>query len=197
MGATGSEDWEGVWDARLAAISEVLGVPENGVYHAVHPLLLGGQADVISFTKAMDGVAYVTADLTGKPDESCTDYELMICERQPSKWGPNLISRLAQYALSTYIDSGESMDIDAATPTTSKIKALVFDTYAVFSLYGHDLALRLCIGITKRELAFKIKHGSDALLEQLKKHSIYPFTDLNRDSIPLPNLPDDLSGEGN
>jgi hypothetical protein len=30
-----------------------------------------------------------------------------------------------------------------------------------------------------------MKHGSDRLLELLKRHGIYPFTDLQRDSVPL------------
>jgi hypothetical protein len=39
--------------------------------------------------------------------------------------------------------------------------------------------------MTKPEPQFKLEHGSDRLLELLKRHGVYPFTDLDRDSEPL------------
>jgi hypothetical protein len=127
----------------------------------------------------------VTAELTGKPDASYADYELMICQRSPSDWGPNIISRLAPYTQQAHIGAAESMDIGTATPAGSRIKAFLFDTYATFSLFGRDNELRLCIGITNPELQFKMEHGAEMLLALLKRHGVYPFTDLERDSVPL------------
>ena len=184
MDTTGEDDWEEVWDARADALAGVLGGHDN-VFHAPHPFSLGGQAHVMSFDRHLDGVVYVTAELTGKPNASYADYELMICHRSPQDWGPNVISRLAPYTQEAYIASGESMDIDAATPPDSRIKAFVFDTYASFSLFGLENELRLCIGITKPELEFKHQHGAERLLDLLKRHGVYPFTDLERDSVPL------------
>lgn len=185
MGAPGEEDSEKVWDARADALAEVLGQSHDNVFHAPHPFALGGYADVMAFPHHLKGVVYVTAELTGKPDACYADYELMICHRSRSDWGPNIISRLAAYTQQAYIGAGESMDIDAATPAGSRIKALLFDTYATFPLFGHENELRLCIGITKEELEFKMKHGGEKMLALLKRHGIYPFTDLERDSVPL------------
>ena len=67
----------------------------------------------------------------------------------------------------------------------SRIKAFLFDTYATLTLFGHENELRLCIGITKPELQFKLDHGAHRLLALLKAHGVYPFTDLERDSVPL------------
>lgn len=181
----GDNDWEEVWDARAAALEAVFGSGHDNAYHAPHAFSLGGDADVLAFEHAMPGVVYVTADLTGKPDASYADYELMICHRAADEWGPNLISRLAPYTQEAYIDGGESMDIDQATPPESKIKAFLFDTYATFTLFGEPNELRLCIGITKDELTFKMKHGGERLLALLKRHGVYPYTDLDRDSVPL------------
>jgi hypothetical protein len=185
MGATGEDDWEEVWNARADALAETLGPGHDQVFHAPHPFALGGQADVMAFFHHLDGVAYVTADLTGKPDACYADYELMICHRAPGDWGPNLISRLAPYTQQAYIGAGESMDIASATPAGSRIKDFLFDTYACFSLFGQENELRLCIGITKPELEFKLRHGPERLLELLKRHGVHPFTDLDRDSVPL------------
>jgi dipeptidyl aminopeptidase/acylaminoacyl peptidase len=185
MSETSEDDWEEVWNARADALAAVLGRSHDNVFHAPHPFSLGGNADVLAFHGHLQGVAYVTAELTAKPTACYADYELMICQRTPSDWGPNIISRLAPYTQQAYIGAGESMDIDSATPAESQIKAFLFDTYAKFALFGHDNELRLCIGITKSELEFKLEHGADKLLARLKRHNVYPFTDLERDSVPL------------
>ena len=77
------------------------------------------------------------------------------------------------------------MDIASATPQDSRIEAFVFDTYRTFTLFGRDFELRLCLGITKAELSFTMEHGADELLVRLKRHGVYPYTDLDRESIPL------------
>ena len=185
MGATGEDDWEEVWDARAHALAQVLGQSHDNVFHAPHPFALGGNADVMAFHHHLHGAVYVTAELTGKPDACYADYELMICHRTQNDWGPDIISRLAPYTQQAYIGAGESMDIDSTTPPESRIKAFVFDTYGTFTLFGHENELRLCLGITKPELDFKIEHGAEKLLALLRRHGVYPFTDLERDSVPL------------
>jgi hypothetical protein len=186
MGATDDEDdAEEVWNARADALARALGSGHDEAYHAPHPFSLGGNADVMAFYHHLSGAVYVTAELTGKPDRSYADYELMICHRARDDWGPNVISRLAPYTQEAYIAAGESMDIDQATPPESKIKAFLFDTYTTFPLFGEENELRLCMGITKAELQFKMKHGPEKLLELLKRHGVFPFTDLDRDSVPL------------
>lgn len=179
------DDWQEVWDARAEALCRVLGQGHDNVLHAPHPFALGGQTDVMAFYHHIPGAVYVTAELTGKPDACYADYELMICQRSRSYWGANVISRLAPYTQQAYIGVGESMDIDSATPPESRIKAFVFDTYRTFTLFGRDFDLRLCLGITKGELSFKMEHGADKLFERLKSHGVYPYTDLDRESIPL------------
>jgi hypothetical protein len=81
--------------------------------------------------------------------------------------------------------SGETMDIDSATPAASNIKAFLLDTYATLTLFERVYELRLCLGITKPELQFAMEHGSERLLELLKRRGVYPFTDLDRDSVQL------------
>jgi len=187
MGVSAEDDWQEVSEARAGALATVLGPSDGMVFHARHPFALGGTADVLGFFQHLPGAVYVTAELTGKPNACYADYELMICHRAPSDWGPNVISRLAAYTQQAYLGAGETMDIDEATPRDSRIKAYLFDTYGTFTLFGHDFELRLCLGITKRELQFKMDHGPEKLLQQLKRHGVYPYTDLDRESVPLDN----------
>jgi hypothetical protein len=77
------------------------------------------------------------------------------------------------------------MDIDTTTPPHSQIKAFFFDTYRTFNMFDQELELRLCLGITTPELQYKIEHGSPALLASLKAGGVYPYTDLERTSVPL------------
>jgi hypothetical protein len=178
------DDWEDRWDERERALEEVLG-PVDGVFHSPVPFELGGQADVLVFRAHLEGVVYVTADLSGPADERHADYELMIVQRDDGPWGPNVISRLAPYTQEAFIAAGESMDIDDATPASSLVKAFVFDTYDRFKAFRQEFDLRLCVGITKEELAFKVKFGADALLARLKAAGVYPYTDLARGSVLL------------
>ena len=188
MGVSADDDWEEIDNARAIALEAVFGRGDGRVFHAAHPFSLGGFADVRGFYEHIPGTVYVTSELSGKPESCYGDYELMICHREPSDWGPNVISRLAPYTQTAYIGAGESMDIRDATPEGSSIVAFLFDTYETFLLYGHPFELRLCIGITQAELEFKLETEGAALIELLKQHKIYPYTDLNRVSIPLPRI---------
>lgn len=181
------DDWEEVWDARVDALEKAMQTSSTQILHAPHPFQLGGNADVLEFANYQNGFAYITAELTGKPTACFTDYELMICHRTNDDWGANIISRLAAYTQEAYIGPIESMDIGESTPPGSTIAAFLFDTYAQFMLFDHPNEVRLCVGITKAELDFKMKHGCDKIIELLKQYGVYPFTDLQRSSIPLPS----------
>jgi suppressor of fused protein SUFU len=185
MGVRDSDDWEEVDEAREHALAEVFG--DGGErFHSPHPFALGGQAKVIGFYHHIPGATYVTAELTGKPDAVYADYELMICHRDKSDWGLNAVSQLAAYSQQAYIGNGESIDLTDGVPDGSQIVALVFHTYRTFRLYETDYDLRLCIGITKPELDYKIANGASPLIEALKTNGVYPYTDFDRHSVALP-----------
>jgi hypothetical protein len=78
MGVTGEDDWEEVSEERTAALATVLGPQDGMLFHSPHPFALGGNADVLAFYDHIPGAAYVTAELSGKPDSCYADYELMI-----------------------------------------------------------------------------------------------------------------------
>ncbi len=175
-----------VWEARAEGLGESLEADYCNVLHCPHPFALGGNAEVIQFDDHIEGSVYVTIDLTGKPGDSYAEYELMICHRDDTTWGADIISRLAPYTLKSHIAAGETMDLDQSTPTESRIKALIFDTYQTFKMFGATYELRLCMGITKDELQFTFDHGPKPLLAKLKEARVYPYTDLNRHSVLKP-----------
>lgn len=180
------DDWNEIWDARAEALCRIFGPSWDNVYHATHPFALGGQADVMAFSNSPNGVVYITAELSGKPNACYADYELMICHRSPTDWGANLISRLAPYTQQAYLHHGDTMDIHGAAPADSKIVGLLFLTFDCFELFGEFFDLRLCLGITQEELDFKQKHGFEPLVDALKTYNVYPYTDLERGTVTLP-----------
>src|SRR4030095_5555182 len=183
-------DWQKTWNARIAGLTSILGEPADLVYHAAVPLNLGGFADVLPFPSYVAGMTYVTADLTGEDvgqlPTSLGNYELMICVREEMSQAANMISRLARYTCEAELEPGETMDLPGFFKD-SVIKALLF-TYPSeqpleFGFLGKRYGLLLCIGITEAELAFKKSNGSDQLTALLRQRSVFPYTELHRDSI--------------
>jgi hypothetical protein len=184
------DDWNELWDARLAALESVLGKSGDEVFHGVIPFYLGwdagGAADIIPFRNHLDGMVYVTADLIGSKDQKLNElgeYELMIAHRGEFEWGRDLIGKLAHYTLDAVLKPGDTMDLGPKTPQDSQIEALLFDNYASFEVMGNKAGLLLCIGITKDELNESRENGSASLILKLQANDVYPFTDLGRRSV--------------
>ncbi len=187
------DEWTRLWEAREAALAHLLGPTTERVFHSLVPLALGGGADVLEFLHFVRGSTYVTAELTGSPEQpesSLGQYELMICTREPADWAPNLLSRLAPYTFEAVIDPFETMDIGPALPAGSNIAAFLFAEPPVsenaFALAGRHCGLLLCIGITSDELSLCHQGEGSSVLEALTAAGVFPFTDLTRKSVLNP-----------
>ncbi len=187
---TEQDDWQKVWDARVGALTAILGKPADTVYHATVPMYLGGFADVLPFPNYVTGMTYVTTDLTGEEvgqlPTSLGNYELMVCVREELSPAADMISRLARYTCETELEPGESMDLKDFFGD-SAIEALLFthpsEQPVQFEFLGQRYGLLLCIGITGAELAFKRIHGADRLLALLRERGVFPYTVLQRESV--------------
>ena len=171
-------------------IENVLGEHDDTVLHSPVPFDLGfdigGGADVYIYKNHIDGVAYLTTDLTGKKQvgNSLGNYELMICHSDEQDWGANLISKLSYYTLESVLESGETMDLGGNfVLENSNIKALIFSKYANFKVKRKNYGILLLIGITTDELEWAKENGGENLILKLKDSGIYPMTDFNRESI--------------
>jgi hypothetical protein len=186
-------EWVRIWDARIEALSPILGKPTDTVSHAIVPFHLGGFADVLEFPNYLPGTTYVTAEMTGEDvgqrPTTLGNYELMICARQELQAAADLISKLSRYTCDARLEPGETMDLEAFFGD-STIRALLFthpgQQPVHFEFLGRCYGLLQCIGITAAELAFKQANGSDCLLALLKQHGVFPYTTPDRPSVPLP-----------
>lgn len=182
----GEDDWQKAWDARLAALEHELGKSDDMIAISPVPIYLGGGADVLTFKKHVDGVAYVTAGLIGDDSQKKTplgQYELMMSFGSGNDWAPSLLSRLAPYTFDAALNPGETMDIGPAMPKNSTIAGLLFVSYRQFKVNETNAGLLLCIGITESELAQCQTNGPDAVLAALKENGVFPFTDTQRKSV--------------
>ncbi len=191
-------EWTRLWNARLAALTPILGKPADGVYHAVTPFHFrdpagGSCADVVPFPSYLPGATYVTTELTGEDvgqlPSSLGHYELMICTQEESLTAVDFISKLANYTCDAELEAGQTMDINEFFGD-STLRAVLF-TYPAeqpvyFEFLGERYALLLCIGITSEELEFARSGSRDELLALLKQHGVFPYTIPDRPSVPLP-----------
>jgi hypothetical protein len=190
MSDNDDNEWEQWWDARVAAIEKVLGKSDDVVGHAMIPFhfgpQMGGAADVIYFRHHIPGRVSVTSELIGYDEQvqnELGNYELMICHRDDEEWGPGIISRLASYTLEAELNPGDTMDIGPAVPEDSQITAFLFFEYAKFTVRDRPAGLLLCVGITAEELEACRDGRRLEVEEALKKAGVYPYTDLDRDSV--------------
>jgi hypothetical protein len=191
-----NDEWTVVWNARIAALTPILGQPANTVFHATIPFQFrdaGGSADVVPFPNFIPGATYVTAELTGTDSgqlpNSLGRYELMICAKEESSTAADFVSRLACYTCEAELEAGQTMDIGEFFGDAT-LRAVVFshptDQPSHFEFLGERYTLLLCVGITSDELEFARSRSTDELLDLLKKHGVFPYTDPGRQSIPLP-----------
>jgi hypothetical protein len=188
--ASGADDWQRWWDARVSALETILGKCDGTVYHSPPPLHLDGYADVLRFRNFVNGVTYVTCDLIGNSRQVPNllgQYELMICTREESNWAPALLSRLAKYTHDAAVHIGDTMDLAHAVPRHSAIAALLFTQPDVanpnFDVLGKPATLMLCLGITAGEFEACKEHSSRLVLRMLKERGIFPYTELRRESV--------------
>lgn len=182
------DDWEALWDDRLAALESVLGPVEDKVYHAMVPFTIGGTADVVVFRDHVDGVVYVTADLIGDEDSkpnAMGQYELMICVSEEDEWACSLLSNLATYTREAVLSPYDTMSIGGALPQPTEIVAFVYLPYATLDVGGRKAGLLLCLGITQSEFDYIQENDIEDLVEALGQAGIFPRTDLKRSSMKL------------
>ena len=179
------DEW---WDARQEALASVLGEPDELAGLAIIPLFLDGWADTLTFRGHVEGVVYTTCDLIGDDRQKPTalgNYELMICHRADNEWGQGIVSSLARYTQDACVEPWDTMELRHAAPEGSVIVAFLFVPYTRFKVLGQDCGLLLCLGITSDELEVcrSGKKAKAKLFERLRNRGVFPYTDLERDSV--------------
>jgi hypothetical protein len=139
-------------------------------------------------------VTYVSWDLFGHEEQKrgkIGRFELLTsCDTE--QWCVDVITNVGRQTLVELFEPGDTMDI-SAWGTRFGLDGIIFEevfcTKIRIGLRHENCGLLRCIGITKSELEFAREHGSQALIECLKRNGIYPTTIPHRPSIKTDGNP--------
>jgi hypothetical protein len=110
-------------------------------------------------------------------------YEVMItCDDRG--WAHMILTKLGQMSLENVFEHGHTVDISRVVPRTCPLKGVIIEEFARVKIRGKGYGILRVHGVTRSELKFAMRFGSDKLLERLKRARIYPRTSPKReDSI--------------
>jgi hypothetical protein len=197
-----SEDYERHHALKAAALERLLGPMHGLVGHAIIPYFVGGAVDMYYFPNVTEGTACVTMDLiepdgTGPLPSKAGTYELIAFTRH--KIGDasaaeafkaierricGIFTTVGRYSKGATLNPGETCEVPVKGGPNRR---LVFDEFTNaerrFAIGDKVHALLLCIEVLPQEMKFAMKHGSRQLLDRLKSHGAYPYSDLDRQPV--------------
>jgi hypothetical protein len=183
--ATENDD---IFDARINALTTEFGEIKN-VLQAGIPFQLGydagGLPNIYFFENHIEGLVSITGNLIGEkqPPSDAGNYELMLITKDKNDFLIQLLQNLSFYTMDASINSGDTMDLPLYNQIDTNICAVIFDCYKHFKISNKKCGVMVMIGITQEELDFRNQHGGSQLLNELKKSKIYPYFDVNRESV--------------
>jgi hypothetical protein len=163
-------------------LDEQIGPFDRPFQFRIIPFDSGGSLNFLSVT-TKDGapfVTYVSWDLFGHEKQKRGKfgrYELMAtCD--DGSWCFNVLTMIGRHALYKVIDPGDTFDIGPLVEPGALIQGVVFEAAIQAKLFRpfrfEPCGVMRCLGVTRPELEFAIRHGTPTLVERLKRAGIYP-----------------------
>jgi hypothetical protein len=197
-----SQEW---YDRKTALMVDALGQEHDMVMHTIIPYALGGGLDLYYFPHGIPGTAIATKELSEVPNEGSSNsvyrsYELVMFTRHPisldeakddtTDFGRAhrninaILNCIARYSAEAQLNPNETCEFPQDMETLGG-KCLIFDAYGrTFDDEAvEDFGLMAIIEIFRSEMEFAMAEGGALLLEKLKLHGHYPYSDLDRDPV--------------
>ncbi|MBN1346101.1 MAG: suppressor of fused domain protein [Phycisphaerae bacterium] len=178
-----SDEWK---QATTEALTKILGEPDDRMFMSMHPLAKGGGSHVLVFRNHIKGVVYATHELIGsglQVRNALGNYELMICHRAESSWGPGIVSILAQELLESPVKPWGMKNAARHVPSNSTLTSFLFIPYAEFAVRDRPGAVLLVVGVTEDEMEACIAGRTEEVVKRLGEAGVLPYTDFNRESV--------------
>jgi Suppressor of fused protein (SUFU) len=133
-------------------------------------------------------VTYVSWDLLGHEQQkrgSFGRYELLAtCDDE--QWCSDVLTKIGRLGLEELFEPGDTLDIGQWVSVDAPIQGVVFEEAFCAELQGERCGLLRCIGVTRAELEFAMRHSTPALVERLERAHVYPHTMVHRkESVEL------------
>ncbi|MCG8571295.1 MAG: suppressor of fused domain protein [Spirochaetes bacterium] len=196
------DDYEQHYEKKSKSLENLLGELHELVGHAIVPFQIGGAVDMYYFLKSKYGTAFATMELIEpdgsgpKPNNNGKTYELVGFTKQ--KYSENkesdfskierricgIFTTIGNYSYQAVLNPKETCEIPNEDNTTN---CLIFDEYTdnenKFIIDDHEHSLLICIEVFKNEMDYAMEYGTDKLISKLKEKKIYPYSDLDRESV--------------
>jgi len=171
-------------------IDERVGPFDRPFQFRVFPFDAGGDLNfmTVGAGRGESFVTYVSWDLFGHEQQkrgSFGRYELLAtCDDE--LWCCDILTKIGRLTLLELFEPGDTIDIAQWVSTDAPIQGIVFEEAFSAELMGERCGLLRCIGVTRPELEFAMRHGTPALVERLERSHVYPRTMIHRkESIEL------------
>jgi hypothetical protein len=197
------EELDRNYEEKQAGLERVLGKMNEMVGHSIIPFELGGSLDMYYFSNGIPGTGFASMELLS-PDGSgpipnrTGTYELVSFTKEAYESDDKdsnfkkiqgrlnvIMTNIASYSYQAKLEPRETAELpgDEGQPNY----CLLFDEYKPngqeFRIGERKHGLLLVMEIFKDEMEYARKNGSDRLIEKLKLHGYYPYSDLNRKSV--------------
>ena len=200
------EEYERHYEAKQAALEDILGPMHGLVGHAIIPFQVGGAVDMYYFPNGIPGTGFATMELiepdgSGPKPNRVGTYELLtftkqrmpLEEQKSEEHHFNKIERrmcgimtaIGFYSYEAVLNPGDTVEVPGEEGEPNK--CLILDEYnkngKVFIINGKKHCLLLCIEVFRSEMEYAMKNGSSVVLNKLKERGYYPYSDLDRKPI--------------
>ena len=181
-----------------------LGPEHDMVMHAIIPYAVGGALDLYYYPNGLSGTAIATKELCEDLDEYSTNdvydrYELVMFTRhalnldeahdETTAFGRAhacinaILNCIAPYSTQATLNPNETCEFPEEMDRVGG-RCLIFAGYASHQLDdGQTFGMLAIIEILRSEMEFAREHGRAQLLDLLKQHGHYPFSDLDREPV--------------
>jgi len=166
----------------LQIVEEHFGAIDRPIEFRVFPFDAGGAVNLLTIGRGRPFVTYVSWDLLGQEHQqhgSLGRYELLaVCD--DTEWCLNILTNIGRQGLQEVFEPGDTFDIGPWVASDAPLQGVVFDEALRVVVQQESCGLLRCIGVTRPEMEFAMRHGTPALVERLKDAGIYPRTVVGR-----------------
>ncbi|MFN3755143.1 hypothetical protein [Flavobacterium sp.] len=198
------EDFQNHYEEKSVGLEKVLGKSHDIVGHAIIPFEIGGAVDMYYYPNGIQGTGFATMELI-KPDGNgpkpnrLGTYELVGFTKhnynsdETETTDFNKIERrlcgiftgIGNYSFMAKLEPGETCEFPGEENEPNK--CILFDNYEPegkqFYIGNKKHGLLLTMEILKDEMEFARQNGSGKLIEKLKEKGVFPYSDLDRNSV--------------
>jgi hypothetical protein len=198
-----SEEHDRYYSLKKQWLAHILGPMHDLVTYAIIPFQAGGPLAIYHFPQSNGGTALATMELV-EPDDSgpihsrIGAHELVwftrnsfndsSAEEQFEKMElrvRRILTGVARYSYEAQLNPLDTIEIPGIDEDKNVCLALDEFTNSTTRLRfgGRPVYLLLCLEVFRSEMEYARQHRTTSLLELLKEHAYYPYSDMDRQPV--------------